>query len=150
MQTQSIFAHNYDTPFLSSNDNVIIALKELTHALQNPAPAAPFSTMGDNTLSAINKLAEVLTTSIEKFPPKLLVPKLLQPTPTLEPVQTLLPPVTLAKTPTTPSPNSVHIIEDDFGNIPSLSSPKPFPKSKFHVVPSDPPSPPRVLIPNTP
>ena len=66
-------------PFLSSEENSISAIKELTHAILNPAPAAPFYNIGDATLSAISKLSEVLTTPIEKFPPKTTFPKSLPP-----------------------------------------------------------------------
>ena len=70
-------------PFIHSEENAISLIKELTHAILNPAPAEPFSNIGDATLSTISKLSEVLTTSIEKFPPKATVPK------SLPPVQTV-------------------------------------------------------------
>ena len=54
--TVNFFPHHCDMPFLSSEDNVISAIKELTHVILNPAPDAPFSNIWDATLSAISKL----------------------------------------------------------------------------------------------
>ena len=42
---------------MSSADNATVAAKELTHALLNPAPAAPFATIGDDQLVALKQLA---------------------------------------------------------------------------------------------
>ena len=36
------FPHNFNNTFQSSSDNAIEAEKQLAHALQNPAPSAPF------------------------------------------------------------------------------------------------------------
>ena len=65
--------------------HVTVVWEKIGRAILNPAPAAPFSNIGDANLPAISKLSEVLTTSIDKFPPKATVPK------SLPPVQTVLP-----------------------------------------------------------
>ena len=157
-------------PFLSSEENAISAIKELTHAILNPARAATFSNIVDATLSAISKLSEVLTTYIEKFPPKASVPK------SLPPVQTVLPnltapdqhfsvpvcsiskvarkcplghrhvpvPVPIQYQPTAPVPNSFNIIEDNKGNFPDISYNMPYPKTQPNIVPADTAPSPRV------
>ena len=40
--TVEFFPHHCDMPFLSSEDNAVSSIKELTHAILNPAPAALF------------------------------------------------------------------------------------------------------------
>ena len=157
-------------PFLSSEDNAISAIKEFTHAILNPTPASPFSNIGDATLSEIRKLSEVLTTSIEKFPPKATVPK------SMPPVQTVLPnlpapdqpvsvparsiskvakksplghrhvpvSVSIQSQPTAPVLHSFNIIEDNEGNFLDIRYNMPYPKSQPNIVPADTPSSPRV------
>ena len=128
------------------------------------------SNMGDATLSAIRKLSEVLTTSIENFPPKATVPKSLPPVQTVLPnlpapdqpvyvpassiskVATKIPlghrhvpfPSPIQAQPTAPVPNSFNIIEDNKGNVLDISYTMPYPKSKPNIVPADTPSSPRV------
>ena len=157
-------------PFLSSEDNVIIAIKELTHAIFNPAPDSHFYNMGDATLSSISKFSEVLTTFIEKFPPKTMVPKSLPPVQTALPdlpaldqpfsvparsiskVATKIPlvhcpvsvPVPVQAQPTASVPNSFNIIEDNKRNVPDISYNMPYPKSNPNIVTADTTSSPRV------
>ena len=69
VDTIEFFPHHCNMSFPSTK-NAVTTMKELTHAIQNPAPSAPFSQMGDDTIAAIHQLAQVLTTSLEKFPPK--------------------------------------------------------------------------------
>ena len=152
-------------PFLYLEDNDIIAIKELTHAILNTAPAAPFSNMGDATLSAIRKLSEVLTTSIEKFPPKATVLKSLPTVQTVLPnlpapdkpvsvpersiskVATKIPllhrlvpvPFPVQAHPTAPVTNSFKIIEYNEGNVPNIGYNMPYPKYKPNIIPADTP-----------
>ena len=49
-------SHNTPLPYNSSSKNVIIAAHETAHALQNPAPQAPFSNNGDSQMVAIEEL----------------------------------------------------------------------------------------------
>ena len=49
-------------PFASSADRAAQAATELTEALRNPAPAAPFSQVGDRQLAALDELAEIFQT----------------------------------------------------------------------------------------
>ena len=48
-------------PHPSSAEIVIQAAKELTLALQNPAPAAPFSNIGQEQFEAIHQIETVFT-----------------------------------------------------------------------------------------
>ena len=53
------FPKDVPMPKSSSTDMAIISAAELTHALKNPAPASPFRKFGDNTLAALDTLAEI-------------------------------------------------------------------------------------------
>jgi hypothetical protein len=46
-------------PSMSSKDLASIAALELSHALQNPAPAAPFSQIGMAQLQALRQLSDI-------------------------------------------------------------------------------------------
>jgi hypothetical protein len=51
---------------MSSADNATIAAKELTNALLNPAPAAPFATIGNDQLVALKQLALIFQQATTK------------------------------------------------------------------------------------
>jgi hypothetical protein len=51
IDTVEFFPANIRMPHMSSADNATTAAKELTHALLNPAPAAPFATIGNGLKS---------------------------------------------------------------------------------------------------
>ena len=53
--------HNTPLPYKSSEENAIIAAQELAYALQNPAPQAPFSNIGESQLVAIETLSKIFT-----------------------------------------------------------------------------------------
>ena len=55
------FPHNTTLPYKSSAENSIIAARELAYALQNPAPQAPFSNIGESQLVAIETLSKIFT-----------------------------------------------------------------------------------------
>ena len=48
--TVEFFPHYGKMPYISSTENATIAARELTHALQNPTPASPFSNIGDKQM----------------------------------------------------------------------------------------------------
>ena len=56
--------HHFTMPFTSSSDNAMEAAKQLAHDLQNPAPTAPFSQLGDSTMAAIEQLSLLLKKKI--------------------------------------------------------------------------------------
>ena len=53
------FPHNTPLPYNSSSENVIIAAHKLVHDLNNPAPQAPFSNIGNSQMVAIEKLTDI-------------------------------------------------------------------------------------------
>jgi hypothetical protein len=60
VDTLKFFLHNYQTPQLSSAGRLIMADNDMTNALQNPHPEVPFTHVGDDTISALTALAEIL------------------------------------------------------------------------------------------
>ena len=64
--TIEFFPHNFKMPFRSSSENATIAAKELVHALKHPAPAAPYSNIGDAQMEALTQLGEIFNKIIEK------------------------------------------------------------------------------------
>lgn len=52
----------------ASNDAATIALEQLTHALQHPAPTAPFTTLLPAHLTAIQDIHNILTVRVYKAP----------------------------------------------------------------------------------
>jgi hypothetical protein len=48
----------------SSKDLASIAALELSHALQNPAPAAPFSHIGTSQLQALRQLSDIFSAGL--------------------------------------------------------------------------------------
>ena len=59
------FPHNTPLPYKSSAENFIIAARELAYALNNPAPQAPFSNIGNSQLVAIEKLSKIFTKAVD-------------------------------------------------------------------------------------
>eukprot|EP00957_Ditylum_brightwellii_P178564 13601813-Ditylum_brightwellii.AAC.1 len=61
-------------PKTSSKDAATHAALDLIHALQNPAPAAPFSQVGQKQMNVLRKLADIFQTALpqEKSSPALL------------------------------------------------------------------------------
>ena len=51
--------HHCKMPFKSSTENATAAARELTHTLRYPAPAVPFTNIGDKKLEALQKLADI-------------------------------------------------------------------------------------------
>ena len=66
--------HNTPLPYKSSAENAIIAARELDYALQNSAPQAPFSNIGESQLVTIETLSKIFTKAADdgkstKYPP---------------------------------------------------------------------------------
>jgi hypothetical protein len=59
VDTLEFFLHNYQMPQLSSADRLIMAAKDMMDALQNPHPEVSFTHVGDDTISALAKLATI-------------------------------------------------------------------------------------------
>jgi hypothetical protein len=59
VDTVEFFPQHVKMPHLSSQEMAIQAARELTHALRNPAPAAPFARLGHQQHEALTKLANI-------------------------------------------------------------------------------------------
>lgn len=67
-------------PFRSSSENATVAATELIHALKNPAPAAPFTTVGDKQMEALNQLATIFKQSVDiSSPPNVIETSVITP-----------------------------------------------------------------------
>jgi hypothetical protein len=53
VDTLELFPHNYQMPQLSSPVRFLMAAKDMTDALQNPHLEVPFTSVGDDTISAL-------------------------------------------------------------------------------------------------
>jgi hypothetical protein len=60
MDNLLFFSHNYQMPQLSSTNRLLMAVKDMTDALQNPHLKVPFARVGYNTISALADLATIL------------------------------------------------------------------------------------------
>jgi hypothetical protein len=63
-----LFPHNYQMPKLSSTNQLLIAAKDMTDALQNPHPEVPFASVGDDTISALADLAAIFKLKLRQAP----------------------------------------------------------------------------------
>jgi hypothetical protein len=59
VDTLELFPHNYQLPYLLSTNRLLMAAKDMTDALQNPHPAVPFTSVGDDTIAALTDLAAI-------------------------------------------------------------------------------------------
>jgi hypothetical protein len=79
-KTVQFFPHNCAMPKLSSADAATRAAQDLVAALQNPSPAAPFATLGQDQMQAIRQLASIFA-SVTSAPthiapsPRVLTPR---------------------------------------------------------------------------
>jgi hypothetical protein len=76
---------NYQMPWLSSTDRMIMAVNDMTDALQNPHPEVPFTQVGDYTISALTALAKIFKLILPKVqtPARQAVPPKVAPHPCL-------------------------------------------------------------------
>jgi hypothetical protein len=66
VDTLEFFPHNFPMPQLSFTYILIMAAKDISNALQNPHPEVPFSHIGDETIAALTKLAEIFKNKFQK------------------------------------------------------------------------------------
>jgi hypothetical protein len=64
VDTVEFFPSKLSMPNTSSKDLAIIAALELSNALQNPAPAAPFSHIGTAQLQALHQLSDIFSAAL--------------------------------------------------------------------------------------
>jgi hypothetical protein len=68
VDTLEFFPHNYQLPQLSSTDRLLMEATDMTDALQNPRPAAPFASVGDDTLAALKDLTAIFKLKLQQAP----------------------------------------------------------------------------------
>jgi hypothetical protein len=68
VDTLKLFAHNYQMPQLLSTDRLLMAASDMKDALQNPYPASPFASVGDDTVRALADLAAIFKLKIQQAP----------------------------------------------------------------------------------
>ncbi len=66
VDTIQFFPTHTEMPKLLSADNAMRAAQELTEALQNPAPAAPFAMLGSEKLGALKDLARIFSDALPR------------------------------------------------------------------------------------
>jgi hypothetical protein len=68
VDTLEFFPHNYQMPQVSSTDILLMVAKDMTDALQNPHPEVPFTSVGDDTISALAELAAIFKIKLRQTP----------------------------------------------------------------------------------
>jgi hypothetical protein len=66
MDTLDFFPHNSPMPQNSSTDRLLMAAHDMTDALKHPHPGVPFSTIGDETITALTTLAAIFKNKFKK------------------------------------------------------------------------------------
>jgi hypothetical protein len=67
VDTLELFPHNYQMPQLST-DRLMMAAKDMTDALQNHHPEAPFYSVRDDTIKALADLAAIFKIKLQQAP----------------------------------------------------------------------------------
>ena len=146
-KTVQLFQKSCPVPKLSSSDNTARAAQDLTEALLKPAPATPFATFGDETMTATHHLATIfaeasLSTSTYVSPPvsstvyPSSAPRVLPPSPRVPPttrVPTL--PQTRSQVPHIIPPNNAMQPEHQHGVLPQPFVPLPIVEPDLHALP---------------
>jgi hypothetical protein len=66
VDTLEFFPHNYQLSQLSSTSRLLVAAKDMMDALQNPHPAVPFASVGDDTITALTDLAAIFKLKLQQ------------------------------------------------------------------------------------
>jgi hypothetical protein len=66
VDTLEFFPHNSPMPQMSSTDCILTAAQDMTDALKHTHPDVPFTTIGDDTIAALEKLSEIFTRKFKK------------------------------------------------------------------------------------
>jgi hypothetical protein len=66
VDTLEFFPHNYQMPQLLSTDRLLMAAKGMTDTFQNPHPAVPFASVGDETIKALADLAAIFKLKLQQ------------------------------------------------------------------------------------
>jgi hypothetical protein len=65
VDTLEYFSHNYQMPQLSSTDRLLMAAKDMTYAFRNPHLDVPFTSVGDDTITALADLAAIFKLKLQ-------------------------------------------------------------------------------------
>jgi hypothetical protein len=68
VDTLELFPHNYQMQKLSATDQLLMAAKDMTNALQNPHPEVPFASVGDDTIKALTDLVAIFKLKLQQAP----------------------------------------------------------------------------------
>jgi hypothetical protein len=68
VDTLEFFPHNYQMPQLSSTDRLLMAAQDMTDALRNPHPDVPFTSVGDDTITALEDIAAIFKLKLQQAP----------------------------------------------------------------------------------
>jgi hypothetical protein len=66
VDTLKYFTDNFPMPQLPSTDILIMEANSMSNALKNPQPEVPFAQIGDDTIEALTKLAEIFKNKFQK------------------------------------------------------------------------------------
>jgi hypothetical protein len=66
VDTLEFFTHNSPMPQMSSTDRILMAAQDMTDALKHPYPDVPLANIGDDTITALEKLSEIFTRKFKK------------------------------------------------------------------------------------
>jgi hypothetical protein len=66
VDTLDFFPHNSPMPQMSSTDSILMAAQDMIDDLRHPHPDVPFATIGDDTITALEKLSEIFTRKFKK------------------------------------------------------------------------------------
>jgi hypothetical protein len=66
VDTLDFFPHNSQMPQLSSADRLLMAANDMSDALKHPHPDVSFSQVGDDTITALAKLAAIFKNKFQK------------------------------------------------------------------------------------
>jgi hypothetical protein len=64
--TASEGPHNSPMPQMSSTDRILMAAQDMKDALKHPHPDVPFANIGEDTITALEKLSEIFTRKFKK------------------------------------------------------------------------------------
>jgi hypothetical protein len=66
LDTLEFVPHNSPMPQISSTDRLLMAAHDMNDALKHPHPDVPFSTIGDETITALTTLEAILKNKFKK------------------------------------------------------------------------------------
>jgi hypothetical protein len=68
VDTLEVFTNNYQMPQLSSTARLLMAVRDMMDAFQNPDPEVPFASVGDDAVKALSDLAAIFKLKLQQAP----------------------------------------------------------------------------------